>query len=116
MKTQDLLKAVVDSAEDKKAQDIVVLDIRGLSVVADYFVICHGNSETQVQAIAEAVREKAEEMGLNLKPLEGFEQARWVLIDLGDVIVHVFHREEREFYNLEKIWADAPRLAWSAER
>ncbi|MDQ0339592.1 ribosome-associated protein [Caldalkalibacillus uzonensis] len=113
MDTQDLLKAVVDSAEEKKAQDVVVLDIRGLSVVADYFVICHGNSETQVQAIAESIRDKAEELGLNPKPMEGLDQSRWVLLDLGDVVVHVFHREEREFYNLEKIWADASRVELS---
>lgn len=110
MNTEELLQLIVDSAEDKKAQDVVVLDIRGLSIMADYFVICHGNSETQVQAIATAVQEKAEELGLSIKPAEGLDHARWVLLDLGDIIVHVFHKEEREFYNLEKIWADASRI------
>jgi ribosome-associated protein len=110
MNTKQLLEAIVDCAEDKKAQDVVVLDIRGLSVMADYFVICHGNSETQVQAIADAIREKGLELGIDLRPPEGLDFARWVLIDLGDIIVHVFHKEDREFYNLEKIWADASRI------
>lgn len=107
MEINKLLKAIVECAEDKKAQDIVVLDIRGLSVIADYFLICHGFSETHVQAIAEAIREKGEELGIAVKPPEGLDHARWVLLDFGDLIVHVFHREEREYYNLEKIWADA---------
>jgi len=110
MELKETLKIVVNSIEDKKGQNPVILDIQGLSVVADYFVICHGNSETQVQAIAREVREKAWEIGLEPKPMEGFDEARWVLIDLGDIVVHVFHREEREYYNLEKLWADGLRI------
>jgi ribosome-associated protein len=105
-----VLKTMVQAADDKKAQELVVLDIHGLSVIADYFVICHGNSETQVQAIADEIRDKAFEIGLDPKPMEGFDEARWVLIDLGDVVVHVFHREERDYYHLEKLWADGKRL------
>ncbi len=101
------MSSVLEAAEDKKAQDAVILDIAGLSVVADYFMICHGNSETQVQAIAKEIRDKAFDIGLDPKPMEGFDEARWVLIDLGDVVAHVFHREEREYYNIEKLWADA---------
>lgn len=107
---EEILKFVVETAESKKAQNTLVLDIRGLSVVADYFVICHGNSEIQVQAIAKEIQDQAFKKGLNPKPMEGYDEARWVLIDLGDIIVHVFHKEEREYYHLEKLWADADQL------
>lgn len=110
MDIKEILAKVVEAAEDKKAQNPVVLDINGLSVVADYFVICHGNSETQVQAIAQEIRKKGFEIRLDPKPMEGYDEARWVLVDLGDIVVHVFHREEREYYNLEKLWADALRV------
>lgn len=102
----ELLSAVIAAAEDKKAMNIVALDLKGISLVADYFVICHGNSDTQVQAIATEVRKRAHEAGINVR-LEGMDSARWVLMDLGDVVVHVFHRDEREYYNLERLWSDA---------
>lgn len=101
------MNEVVKAVEDKKAHNIVVLNLKGISLVADYFVICHGNSDTQVQAIAQEVRKVAGERGIALRGLEGFDAARWVLIDLGDVIVHVFHRDEREYYNIERLWSDA---------
>jgi ribosome-associated protein len=98
----------VEAADDKKAIDIVALNMKGISLVADYFVICHGNSDKQVQAIAREIKEKAHEHGISMKRLEGFEQAKWVLVDLGDVVVHIFHRDERGYYNLERLWGDAP--------
>lgn len=110
MEIKEILTMVVTAAEDKKAHNPVALDIQGLSVIADYFVICHGNSEAQVQAIAREIREKAFENGLEPRPTEGFDEARWVLIDLGDVVAHIFHKEEREYYNLERLWADAVRV------
>jgi ribosome-associated protein len=82
--------------------------MEGISLVADYFVICHGNSDKQVQAIAREIKEKAHEQGISVKRLEGFEQAKWVLVDLGDVVVHIFHKDERGYYNLERLWGDAP--------
>lgn len=103
----ELLNVVVKAAEDKKAMNIVALDLRGISLVADYFVICHGNSDTQVQAIATEVRKSAHEAGVSLRGLEGMDAARWVLMDLGDVVVHIFHRDEREYYNIERLWSDA---------
>lgn len=108
MNNQELLKIVVKAADDKRAEDIVALDMNGISLIADYFVICHGNSDKQVQAIAREIKEKAEEGQFELKRIEGFDEARWVLIDLGDIVVHVFHREERSYYNLERLWGDAP--------
>ena len=108
MNDRQLLMTAVKAADDKRAEDIMVLNMKGISLIADYFIICHGNSDKQVQAIAREIREKAEEQGHVLKRMEGFDEARWVLIDLGDVVVHVFHREERSYYNLERLWGDAP--------
>ncbi|MGA9226257.1 MAG: ribosome silencing factor [Mesobacillus sp.] len=108
MSERELLMTAVKAADDKRAEDIMVLNMKGISLIADYFIICHGNSDKQVQAIAREIREKALEMGHDLKRMEGFDEARWVLIDIGDVVVHVFHREERSYYNLERLWGDAP--------
>lgn len=108
MTEREILTFAVKAADDKRAEDILALNMKGLSLVADYFLICHGNSEKQVQAIAREIKEKAQENNLDVKRLEGFEEARWILIDLGDVVAHVFHKEERGYYKLEKLWGDAP--------
>lgn len=105
---KELLVTVAKAADDKRAEDIMVLDMQGISAVADYFLICHGNSDKQVQAIAREMKEKAEEMGLEVKRIEGMDEAKWVLVDLGDVVAHIFHRDERSYYNLERLWGDAP--------
>ncbi|MBB3108941.1 ribosome-associated protein [Paenibacillus phyllosphaerae] len=102
-----LLQLVVNAAEDKKAHQIVALNLQGISLVADYFVICHGNSDTQVQAITTEIRKVAHEHGVSLRGIEGMDAGRWVLVDIGDVVVHVFHRDEREYYNIERLWSDA---------
>ncbi|AOM82567.1 ribosome silencing factor [Salisediminibacterium beveridgei] len=107
MTTEDLLALAVKAIDDKNGQQIVTMDMKGVSLVADYFVITHGNSETQVEAIAREVKKKAQEYGLDVKRLEGLNDARWVLIDLKYVVIHVFHKEERLYYNLEKLWSDA---------
>ncbi|MEO3947836.1 ribosome silencing factor [Gorillibacterium sp. CAU 1737] len=107
MNEQQLLDLVWEAADSKKAVDLIALDLKGISLIADYFVICHGNSETQVQAIATDIRKKAEAAGVRVRGLEGMDKARWVLVDLGDVVAHVFHRDEREYYRLEKLWSDA---------
>lgn len=103
----ELMNLAVESADDKKALNIVTLNLKGISLIADYFVICHGNSETQVQAIATEIRKKAEERGVRVRGMEGMDTARWVLVDLGDVVAHVFHRDDREYYNIERLWSDA---------
>jgi ribosome-associated protein len=108
MTNQELLKIAVKAADDKRAEDILALNMQGISLIADYFIICHGNSDKQVQAIARAIKEKAEENGYNVRRMEGFDEATWILIDLGDVIAHVFHRDERSYYKLERLWGDAP--------
>ncbi|MGE6751980.1 ribosome silencing factor [Rossellomorea sp. NPDC071047] len=104
---QNLVELAFNAADDKRAEDIVVLDMKGVSLIADYFLICHGNSDKQVQAIARELKDRAEENGYTVKRLEGFDQARWILVDLGDVVAHVFHKEERGYYNLERLWGDA---------
>ncbi|KZE40061.1 ribosomal silencing factor RsfS [Bhargavaea cecembensis] len=110
MTNQTLLETVYNAADDKKAADMVVLNMQGVSLLADYFLICHGNSDRQVQSIAREIKDKAEEAGYNVKRLEGFDSARWILVDLGDVVAHVFHKDERAYYNLERLWGDAPEL------
>lgn len=105
--SKELLELAIQAAEEKKAMDIVALDLRGISLIADYFVVCHGNSDTQVQAIATEVRKQVQESGAEIRGIEGLDTARWVLMDLGDVVVHIFHRDEREFYNIERLWSDA---------
>ena len=86
----------------------MALDVRDISLLADYFVICSGNSERQINAIIDEVIDKEEENQVSVRRVEGKDGGKWVLIDLGDVIVHVFSASERAFYNLEKLWSDAP--------
>lgn len=107
MNVKELMELVVKTADDKRAENIAVLDMEGISLVADYFVICHGNSEKQVQAIAKELKDVALENDIQLRRMEGYDHARWVLIDLGNVVAHVFHRDDRGYYNLEKLWGDA---------
>jgi len=108
--TQTLLEIVYKALDDKRAEDIVVLNMENISLLADYFLICNSNSDRQAQAIAREVQEKAQENGYEIKRIEGFDSARWILVDLGDVVVHIFHKDERAFYNLERLWGDAPQL------
>ncbi len=108
MTERELLVVAAKAADDKRAEDIVALNMKGISLIADYFLICHGNSEKQVQAIAREMKEKADEAGIHVKRLEGFDEAKWILVDLGDVVAHIFHRDERLYYNLERLWGDAP--------
>jgi ribosome-associated protein len=110
MTANELVELSVRALDDKRAENIVVLDVQGISLVADYFMICHGNSEKQVEAIAREVKNRAQENEYPVKRLEGLDQSRWVLIDLGDIIVHIFHKDDRMYYNLEKLWGDAPTL------
>ena len=107
MTNEQLLELVCDAAESKKAVDLVALDLTGISPIADYFMICHGNSETQVQAISSEIRKRAESEGARVRGVEGMDKARWVLVDLGDVVAHVFHRDDREYYHIERLWSDA---------
>jgi len=116
VKTVDeLARLVAKAAEDKKAQNLIILDISKMSVIADYFMICHGNNERQVQAIVKEIRDMAHKNGYPVRGIEGAEDGRWVLVDLEDIVIHVFHREEREFYNLERLWGDAKQVTFQEQ-
>lgn len=110
VEVNETLETVVRACEDRKAENCVVLNMQQLTPVADYFVICHGNNERQVQAIARSVKEGLEEKGYPVKQMEGFEQARWILIDTNNIICHIFHKDERSYYNLERLWGDAQEI------
>lgn len=108
MTENTMLMTAVKAPDDKRAEDITVLNMKGISLISDYFLICHGNSDKQVQAIAREMKEKSEEQGFTVKRMEGFDEARWILVDMGDVVAHIFHKDERGYYNLERLWGDAP--------
>lgn len=113
--SKQMLEIAVKAADSKRAVDIVALDVSEVSLLADYFLICSANSDRQINAVVEAIMEKEEENQVEVKRVEGKDGGKWVLIDLGDLIVHVFSNSEREFYNLEKLWSDAPLVnieAW----
>lgn len=105
---RDALREVVAAAEDRKALDLRAYDLTGLSDVTEYFVLASGRSERQVEAITEAIRESLARLGRRPLHVEGLPAARWVLLDFGDFVVHVFEPATREYYGLERLWHDAP--------
>lgn len=113
MKASDGLTKALECARaalDKKAVDLVVLDVTGLTSIADYLVICTGRSDRQVQAIGTAIDEELRQQGTRPIAVEGMSRGQWVLMDYTDVIVHVFYKPVREFYDLERLWEHAPRV------
>ena len=101
---------------DRKAIDLVILEVKDLSSFTDYFLICSGNSDRQVQAIAAHAEEKLGKEGLHPLGIEGKRDGRWILLDYGDVVIHVFYHPIREFYDLERLWSEAPQLELPAVR
>jgi ribosome-associated protein len=102
-----LLKIALEACEAKKADDPVILDLMGLSDVADFFLICSGNTLVQVRAIADHLLDQLGEAGFTTSHKEGYAEGRWILLDFGGVVIHIMHQNEREFYALEKLWRDA---------
>ncbi len=96
--------------DEKKAEDIKIINIEQISVMADYFLIASGTNRSQVQALAENVQEQLEKAGFTVKQVEGRQSANWILMDCGEVIVHIFDRENRLFYDLERIWKDGRQI------
>ena len=123
------VQSIVKSAEDKKAEDIKILDMREVANFCDYFIICSGTSDRQVKAIAEGIEEGLDELGVKVRYKQGLKGVNpikqlgtdetvgsWVLLDMGDVVVHVFEPNAREFYSLEYLWRDAPEISIAAKK
>ena len=106
--SREMAKLACEALADKKGEDIRVIDIAGISVLADYFIIANGNSDSQVQALVENVEEELHKAGCSVKQREG--NTGWVLLDFGDVIIHIFDKENRLFYDLERIWRDGTKV------
>lgn len=107
-----LARAAVDAASDKKASDVLLLDIREVTTFADYFVICSGSNHRQLQAIAEAIDEQLSSQGARLSHREGNPETGWILLDFGDIIVHILGPKEREYYDLERLWNGAKTVVY----
>lgn len=101
-------------ADDKKAEDILIFDVKNLTSIADFFVICSGLNKRQLQSIADEIELQLHSYGIHWVGTEGYSDARWILMDYGDVIVHLFDKDMRHFYDLEFLWGDARKVPWKA--
>lgn len=115
MTALEMAKLIHKAADDKKAKDILILDMEGICDVTDYFIICSGNSNTQVQAIADNIEDELAKEDCFIKNKEGYNEANWVLLDYSFCVVHIFQESEREFYNLERLWGRAPVVEMLSE-
>lgn len=111
MNSKEMTKLAIAALEDKKGEDIKIIDISNVSVIADYFIIAGGNNKSQIQAMSDEVEEKLGRAGANVKQIEGYQTANWVLMDFNDIIVHIFDKENRLFYDLERIWRDGKQIS-----
>lgn len=109
----ELAKAAAGFAYEKKARDIIGLDLEGKSPVTDYFLICSGSNKPQIKAICDNIDDKMAELGLNPLRIEGYQEAQWILMDYGVLVIHIFDDENREYFNLERLWGDAPAVRFS---
>jgi len=110
---EELAKACAELASNKKAEEIVVLDVRGISTFTDFFVLCSATSEPQLKAIANEIQTRLkEDHGVRAVAMDGFPASQWIVLDYLQVVVHIFHRDKRAFYSLEDLWGDAPRVEW----
>lgn len=115
MTSEQLAILCARGADHRKGEDIVVLDLRGKSNIADFFVVVSGTSEPHLKAIREEIEHRAREKGTRARGVDGFPMSQWLVIDYVDTIVHVFSKDRREFYALERLWGDAARLDWAAD-
>lgn len=109
--SKKMARIAYNALNDKKGEDIRIIDITGVSVLADYFIIANGNSDSQVNALVDNVEEELHKAGYTLRQREGRSSGNWVLLDFGDIIVHVFDKENRLFYDLERIWQDGKSVS-----
>lgn len=107
---KEMARLAYKALDDKKGEDIAVIDISGVSVLADYFVIGSGTNVNQVQAMADNVQDELGRAGFECRQVEGYQSGQWILLDFGDIVVHIFSRDDRRFYNLERIWRDGKFL------
>jgi len=110
LESSQLANKITDLIFNKKGYDVKILDLRKLTTITDYFVVCSGDSDTQVKAIADEVDKEMRDEGIRPWHTEGYQALNWILIDFVDVVVHIFKKETREYYNLEKLWGDAPMI------
>ena len=108
----EFAKAVAQIADDNRTENLIILDLRGLSSVADFFVIGTGTSDRQMRAVADQIDEYAKQIGQSRYGRSGYEAATWILLDYVDVVIHLFDAERRQYYDLELLWGDAPRIEW----
>ncbi|WP_099468235.1 ribosome silencing factor [Konateibacter massiliensis] len=108
--SKEMTKIAFQALDDKKAEDIRIIDISGVSVMADYFIIANGTNENQVKALVDNVQEELYKAGYESKQVEGYRSGSWILLDYGDIIVHIFSKEDRLFYDLERIWRDGKEV------
>ncbi len=106
-----MVTTAYNALDEKKAEDIKIINVGEQSVIADYFVIASGTNQSQINALVDSVNEKLAKEGFHAKSVEGSQNSTWILMDYGDIIVHIFSREDREFYDLERIWADCKTLS-----
>ena len=109
---RQLALLAAEVCDEKKAKEIVVLDVRKITTISDYFIVCSTSNERQARAIADDLRVRMKEIGKREMGVEGLEDARWVLQDFGDIVLHIFHESQREFYDIEGLWADAKQVRW----
>ena len=110
IESESLARRCAQLAADKKAEDIVAIDLRGISSFTDFFLICSGTSEPHLKAIAGEIQDQLKKEGVKPTAVDGYPLSQWVIADYSDVVVHIFHHEKRTFYSLEELWGDAPRL------
>lgn len=110
MTSEDKVRLMAEIADAVRAEEIVVLDLRDLTIIADFFLICTGKSSIQLRAVADRIEERLREMGLRKLRVEGYQEATWILLDYGDVIAHVMAAEQRAYYDIESFWAEAKHL------
>ena len=106
MNNKEMTTLAIQALEEKKAEDIQIIDISEISAIADYFIIANGTNRSQIQALADSVEEKLGRAGVQFKQMEGYDTANWILMDFLDIVVHIFDKDNRAFYDLERIWRD----------
>ena len=111
MEPKELLLQCVNAALERKAEDLVILNVKDVTSFADYFVICSGNSDRQIQALCDHIGQRLKKSGVFPLGIEGERTGSWILMDYGDVILHIFYKPVREFYNIEGLWADVPSMS-----